>query len=253
MDKKGIANYVMCILQKTFDALDDAYENNLEGQKTNANSHLIFPTYSGKNRKHRVSEQELRFEFIYQFLKSQEGDEENTPKLYYSIETPTGEKYRFSGSSDSSEYPKVINNSEKGESAQFDVVLFNEKAQRVCLIEFKAKNPSDKSYEKDLLKLNTEREDKVCFFVQLLTSFNDETKNSINKKLFQLDDNMLEKEKRREDLCLNDTIYICHVLSGRSERGIRKEISNKSGMNFYIDKQGILDLPQYYEKLWPLR
>lgn len=72
MDKKGIANYVMCILQKTFDALDDAYENNLEDQKTNANSHLIFPTYSGKNGNYRVSEQELRFEFIHQFLKSQE-------------------------------------------------------------------------------------------------------------------------------------------------------------------------------------
>lgn len=234
MDKKYIANYVMRILQKTFDALDDAYENNLEGKETNANSHLIFPKHS-KEENYRVSEQELRFEFIHQFLKSQKENEENTPKLYYSIETPTKEKYRFSKPKNSSEsddgYPKKDTT---GESAQFDVVLFDEKAQRICYIEFKAKNPSNISYEKDLLKLNTESEGKVCFFVQLLTSFNDGTRKSINKKLFQLDDKGNKEGNWREELCLNDTIYICHVL--------------KYGLNFYIDAQNILDLPQKYER-----
>lgn len=236
MDKKGIANYVMRILQKTFKALDDAYENNLEGKRTNANSHLIFPQYSGEPESNRVSEQELRFEFIHQFLKSQEEKEGNVPKLYYSIETPTKEKYRFSKPKNSSEsddgYPKKDTT---GESAQFDVVLFDEKAQRVCYIEFKAKNPSDISYEKDLLKLNIESEGKACFFVQLLTRFKDGTKKSINKKLFQLDDNGNKKENGRKELCLNNTIYICHVL--------------KYGLNFYIDEQNILDLPQGYERL----
>ena len=236
MDKKGIANYVMRILQKTFDALDDAYENNLEGKRTNANSHLIFPKYSGKTESYRVSEQELRFEFIHQFLKSQEGDEENTSKLYYSIETPTIEKYRFSKLKNSSESDDGYPKKGTGESAQFDVVLFDEKAQRVCYIEFKAKNPSDISYEKDLLKLNTESKGQICFFVQLLTSFKEgTTKKSINKKLFQLDDKGNKKENWRQDLCLNDTIYICHVL--------------KYGLNFYIDEQNILDLPQGYERL----
>lgn len=230
MDKKNIADYVARILQKTFDALDDAYENNLEGKSVNTKSHLIFPKYSTEGENYRVSEQELRFEFIHQFLKSQEENKENTPKLYYSIETPTIEKYRFSKPKNSSEsddgYPKI---DETGESAQFDVVLFNEKAQRVCYIEFKAKNPSDLSYEKDLLKLNTENEGQVCFFIQLLTSFKDGTKKSINKKLFQLDDNENKKENWRKELCLNNTIYICHVLNS---------------LNFYIDEQNILDLPQ---------
>ena len=238
MDKKGIANYVMRILQKTFDALDDACENNLEGKGMNANSHLIFPKYS-KKENYRVSEQELRFEFIHQFLKNQEENEGNVPKLYYSIETPTKEKYRFSKPKNSAEsdngYPRK---DETGESAQFDVVLFNEKAQRVCFIEFKAKNPSGISYEKDLLKLNTEGKEQACFFVQLLTGFNDETRESINKKLFQLDDNGNKKENGREELCLNDTIYICHVL--------------KCGLNFYIDGQNVLDLPQSDERHWPL-
>ena len=236
MDKKDLANYVMRILQKTFDALDDAYENNLEGKKSNADSHLIFPQYSGGTESYRVSEQELRFEFIHQFLKSQEGNEGNTPKLYYSIETPTEEKYRFSKPKHTSEsdndYPKEDST---GESAQFDVVLFDEEAQRVCYIEFKAKNPSDISYEKDLLKLNTESKGQVCFFVQLLTSFNVGTKRSINKKLFQLDDKGDKKGNWRKELCLNDTIYICHVL--------------KDGLNFYIDEQNILDPSQYYERL----
>lgn len=165
MDKKNITDYVAHILQKTFDALDDAYENNLEGKNVNAKSHLIFPKYSTEGENYRVSEQELRFEFIHQFLKNQEENKENTPKLYYSIETPTKRKYRFSKPKNSSEsddgYPKI---DETGESAQFDVVLFDEKAQRVCYIEFKAKNPSKESYEKDLLKLNTENENQAAFF-----------------------------------------------------------------------------------------
>lgn len=244
MDKKGIANYVMCILQKTFDALDDAYENNLEDQKTNANSHLIFPTYSGKNGNYRVSEQELRFEFIHQFLKSQEENGGNTPKLYYSIETPTKKKYRFSKPKDSSEfndgYPKEDTT---GKSAQFDVVLFNEKAQRVCLIEFKAKNPSQILYVKDLLKLNAEGEDKVCFFVQILMGFDKPTEESIIEKLLE---QKSQNEEIRKNLCLNNTIYICHVL-----KKIPKTRNDRVKI-YYIDKQGILELPQDDEQFKPL-
>lgn len=207
MDKKNITDYVAHILQKTFDALDDAYENNLEGKNVNAKSHLIFPKYSTEGENYRVSEQELRFEFIHQFLKNQEENKENTPKLYYSIETPTKRKYRFSKPKNSSEsddgYPKI---DETGESAQFDVALFDEKAQRVCYIEFKAKNPSKESYEKDLLKLNTENENQAAFFVQLLWGCNQGTLPSIIKKIQPISS---------ENRCLNDVIYVCHILKGK--------------------------------------
>ena len=94
---------IINILKNTFDVLDNCYNNNDEAKsKANfgkANSRLIFPSYSKGDR--RISEQELRFLFIEQFnLYCQKTGWDS----YYSVETPTKGRYKFSGEKDHKEY-----------------------------------------------------------------------------------------------------------------------------------------------------
>ncbi|MBP9510165.1 MAG: hypothetical protein KBE73_03405 [Fusobacteriaceae bacterium] len=120
---------------------------------------LIFPSYS--NGIKRVSEQELRQCFI----------EALENKIYYSVETPTVEKYTFSGKghisgcADLSLHKKI--NDEK-----FCITSF-------C--EFKAHNVDEKKCTKDFEKLFREKGEN--YFIHLLESCDNGTlKALINKK-----------------------------------------------------------------------
>ncbi len=53
------------IIRRTFEVIDNVYSVNKD--KKNYNSRLIFPKYRNKNNI-RVSEQELRFVFVDQFI-----------------------------------------------------------------------------------------------------------------------------------------------------------------------------------------
>lgn len=105
-----------------------------------SNTRIRFPNYRKKDAasdyKTRISEQELRF--IYTAL---------LEKMFislpitYSVETPTDERYSFSG--------------DGSRSAASDMSLY-ENDIKICNIELKANQPSQDAVDKDIEKLCTE-------------------------------------------------------------------------------------------------
>lgn len=178
MELVDLKEVVEDIINKSFERLDYVYRNHQEKNKSSFTlsehekmaSRLVFPCYSNNNDT-RISEQELRFAFVETF---NEYCNANKVNLFYSIETPTQDKYCFSG-----------NNNRSG---QFDLVIYNEKLERVCLIEFKAgDNKEEKGYSKDFKKLNNAKEgseNKVLrYFVNILKSYNNRTKPNLEERL----------------------------------------------------------------------
>jgi hypothetical protein len=112
----------------------------------------------------RISEQELRFLFVEEFLKVPSND------FFYSVETPTEFKYKLGDN-----FESIICG--KGRSASIDMSIYkkdeNEKYNRLLNIEFKNQNTSKFSIGKDILKLIHEKQNGV--FIILLKNTNDET------------------------------------------------------------------------------
>ena len=204
MELDDLKNVVEDIINESFKRLDYVYRNHQEINKSSFKlsedekmaSRLVFPCYSN-NIETRISEQELRFAFVETF---NEYCNANKVNLFYSIETPTQDKYCFSG-----------NNNLSG---QFDLVIYNEKLERVCLIEFKAHNKEEKEYSKDFKKLNNAKEgskNKVLrYFVNILKTYNNRTKTSLEKKL--KNNNNIKAE------------FCCYVLKNKDGHG--EDISN---------------------------
>lgn len=129
----------------------------------------------GNNGLDRISEQELRFIFIEQFNKT---DDVKENELFYSIETPTKRYYYFSGRQprcipEKEHRDKINNNIKKGagRAANIDLVIFQKKGKkinRVALIEFKAHDPKEKDYKKDICKLIHENSDCIKYFIQVI-------------------------------------------------------------------------------------
>lgn len=188
------------VLERTFNVLDKCYAHNDEKSEKADNqasgSRLIFPCYSKTYREgeRRISEQELRFVFIEQFNKY---CDETGWDAYYSVETPTEWKYRFSG-----EAKPHKTKGKDGQSAMVDVCIHDNQGSRVCLIEFKAGNPDKFCYIKDLIKLKEEGQ--LGFFVQLLEKQNNATWDSIKRKI-------------SADLKGNN--YVCHTFGPQKYHG----------------------------------
>lgn len=173
-----ISEIIEEITRRSFKVIKKVYdfqrEANPENKKnlTEIGSRILFPKYS-ENRKtpeiDRISEQELRFIFVEQLNKY--ADEKNID-LYYSVETPTEDSYDFSNTPEPSE---------GGVSARTDLSIYDNQFKRICLIEFKALNPVDKSYEKDILKLKRESAG-LKYFIQIIKNYNDRTKENLNNK-----------------------------------------------------------------------
>ncbi len=167
------------IIRNTFNAIQDSFNYqkesspNLNDPKRQKLSRIVFP----RKRKEpiRVSEQELRFIFVEQLNKRiAEGWD-----VYYSVETPT--KDRYSG------FKNVKNAQPKqdpqGRSGEFDLVIFNNRLERIALIEFKANNASDHEHLKDFVKLNNPNEGKnLRYFIEIVNSYDDGTLSSLNSK-----------------------------------------------------------------------
>ena len=198
-------NCVICeITKKTFEVIKKVYdsqkeEKEEEKEKTgrvlaslNIGSRIIFPMYcSGETR---ISEQELRFIFVEQF-NAYIKDHKDLNNLYYSVETPTGEKHGYIFSK--GDEPKIGSEAEPGVSARTDLVIhkydkntnaFNRKA----LIEFKALNPVERNYKKDFCKLN-EEECESKYFIQIIKNYNARTIESIRKKIKGKDKGIIYK------------------------------------------------------------
>ncbi len=174
--KKHIEN----VISRTYKIIQSVYEHQkeAEGRKSGAPeplSRIIYPQYR-KEGCTRFSEQELRFVFVEQLNKEiQDGWD-----VYYSVETPTKKRYKFKDE----EHPKVFDENEKGgQSAQFDLVIHDNKYQRIALIEFKANNSPAKDHEKDFVKLNSEGSDTILtYFLEIVKSSDGGTTNNLKEK-----------------------------------------------------------------------
>ncbi|MDE6027280.1 MAG: hypothetical protein K2G23_04365 [Muribaculaceae bacterium] len=171
MEKMAMEKIMEEILELTKEKLVNSF--NQKGENTT--TRLMFPPERQKEDRPRVSEQELRFAFVEAF---NEICERKKLPWRYAVEVPTNDTYCFKGE------PCVSKN---GQSAMFDMVIFDEENNRRILIEFKGNNPQTKLYEKDFVKLTNPAEypeDNQClsYFIQLLRSSDNKTLKSLNKK-----------------------------------------------------------------------
>lgn len=158
-------------------------------------SHLMIPAYSARQVL-RISEQELRFIFVEQLSKVIAEE-----RLYYSVETPTKNRYRFSPTKNKienvecdplnfgvSQYVATgiqLNKNDKKlfVSANIDLVLHDQNGGRIALIEFKGNESTIANYTKDFLKLAyEEKENGQClkYFIQVLSK---NQRKETNKKI----------------------------------------------------------------------
>jgi hypothetical protein len=130
------------IIENTFATLQKVFDNK-QWEKNNSfaseprGSRIIFPQYSKQyNRKGetRFSEQELRFIFVEEFNKYC-GNSEG-PNWFYSVETPTVEKYDFSDEKNPTKVDKVVDvksKKQKGQSAMVDLSIHDEHLNALLL------------------------------------------------------------------------------------------------------------------------
>ncbi len=164
----------------------------------------------------RVSEQELRFLFVEEFLK------EPNNGFYYSVETPTKEKYKFGKTNDDIKIDAL------GRSASIDMCIFKKcnenKYHRLLNIEFKNANASQKSISKDILKLIHEEENGA--FVLLLKNTDDGTLKSVFEKFSNSVDTHLQNKCWSE----NESFIEIIILSLEEKR-------NNNGTPFLIHQK----------------
>lgn len=226
---KALKEVIQSIIEDAFNRIEYAYLHHqvikpdvIINNKTAIPTHLIFPKYRGKDVT-RVSEQELRFAFVEAFnAYCNKMDNKDKLDLFYSIETPTQEKYSFSDGE-----PKVIREEKGGRSAEFDLVVFDKNLKRVCLIEFKAKSVKPANYQKDIIKLIEDKKDKngtkedgvLSFFINLFESSDAGTINTMKEKI---------KEFIKNNNYMNEEdVVIGYYVLGTSERSFKplKDIS----------------------------
>lgn len=208
--------FIEDIIYKTFLEIDRVYKNSLNVNEANivlSGSRLIFPKFSSANKnnpnKLRVSEQELRFTFVELFSKECENPNNN---YYYSIETPTEEKYIFSekdtnGKSDPRKADEEDLNNKKGKSARFDLTIYDSQYKKICLIEFKNNDSKLDNYIKDFLKLSEEGEGCLCYFIDLIEASDSGT----------LPHGIMPRIKQIDKKFLHGVTYIAHCITNRGE------------------------------------
>ena len=168
-----LRGHIETIIKNTFEVIDEVYNNNKESdeEKTKSkNGRLVFPNYRDK-RTIRVSEQELRFIFVDQFINYCK-EHSNEFDYYYSVEVPTEYVYNFPHKN--TEAPSVNNKDKEGmQSASIDLAIYkNKKASTspVAIIEFKKDGCSAHEIAKDFLKLSVEPGETVLRFFIMISS-----------------------------------------------------------------------------------
>jgi len=219
-------------------------------------SKLIFPKYENDHNKIRVSEQEARFAFCQVFEQERHG-------LYYSIETPTENKYSFSNNSG-----ELIVGS--GQSAQSDMSIFsltNSGFNQIINVEFKAKNVEIAHIKKDFLKLLAEQQDGLFFHLiesvnsgTLTTGYsNDKTKDQkgiLTKYFISMDE--LKSNKKNE--IINESWFlffsICilspekYLITKVFKKSDFKNIKDFFDLQYSVSK-GIIDFKDELKKSNP--
>ena len=188
------------VLKSTAVSLMKAYSDNCEPKSGeiavfDSSYLLVFP--KKRDGTLRISEQELRFEFIHQLLIDKK-------KWWYSIETPTMGAYKGFAAGDPECTAEPGKESSIGQSGKVDTVIFDKTGKRTALIEFKANNPKKEDYWKDFVKMNHEGVPNN-YFVQLLESADRATFKNIEGKL----DGGKETKNDRK---INNAKFYCIVL-----------------------------------------
>lgn len=174
------------VIEKTFKVIQEVYENQQEkdGPKGSSDSRILFPKKSKDET--RISEQELRFIFVEQ-LNKEIGDGKNWD-VYYSVETPTRDIYRFPEKEKPMCGKELEEKEIKGQSANFDLVIHDKEFKRIALIEFKANNASEHEHLKDLKKLTNPKEKEYdnnipTYFIEILKGADRGTFKSLHDKM----------------------------------------------------------------------
>jgi hypothetical protein len=173
----------------------------------------------------RISEQELRFLFVEEFI--------NNPHngFFYSVETPTEEKYKFGKKKE--DVPSVDID---GQSASLDMCIFkseeyenkNEyKYKRILNIEFKYDNVSTKTFSKDILKLMYERQNGA--FVLLLKNTDAGTLKSVFNKFSSSFETHEKQWKGEKDKFIQ--LIILSLEEKKGEKGIPFLVHRKINQN----------------------
>lgn len=174
-------------------------------------SRLVFPAYA--NGKIRVSEQEARFAFVESVLES---------NFFYSVETPTSEKYRFSG--------------EKRISAQTDFALHDEESTRILNVEFKKGtdfgNENGITVHKDVQKLL--RESMPGMWFHLVESVDSKTLEKVLDRL----SSEFSKGLRMSELSLDGEckVMLFHICVLRQGFSIHKKVNFSQYSNSHEDE-----------------
>lgn len=213
------------LIHNTFQELDNI-------SRDNGKSRLIFPHYH--NGEIRISEQELRFLFIEKLIPFLE-----THTLFYSIETPTNDRYKFSKDKKQIKPKRIHNctntNTERFESASFDLVIHRHKQDknedRLAIIEFKSKG-SMHEYAKDICKLGNKYEGidtTIRYFIVVVNktgvSKGKTTEQSV-QEMFSNKNQQIDFESFKDDAKIN---VICYSLE------LKKEVDHGK----YIDLRNI--------------
>lgn len=192
------------VVIKTFDKLRNMYALHGELERLPKPSfptpRLIFPTYRDKGV--RVSEQGLRVAFVEMLIDYCHDKEIND--LFYSVETPTEDKYTFS--------EKRIKKNPiigEGQSGNFDLTLLGKDEKRLCLVEFKAGNVSEQAYKEVLAKLSNPNESGITRYLihVVKDSLSDACKENLNKAIKWL----YEESKIGKVMNVG---YVCASLTG---------------------------------------
>jgi len=168
------AEHVNIIIDATFKIIQEVFDKQKECggiYNESPKSRIIFPMKRTENV--RVSEQELRFIFVEQLNKEiREGWD-----VYYSVETPTLDKYKFKDVD-----PCVDPN---GQSASFDLVIHDKAYHRIALIEFKANNADQHEHKKDFVKLDNPIEGNGIerFFIEIVKGTDNGTISNLRHKI----------------------------------------------------------------------
>jgi hypothetical protein len=168
--QNNLFNSVLEINKTTADDLFRMYVLSSGSNTAVKSSEFIFPKYRIDNGnsevKLRISEQEARIHYCFNL-------NNNKYNYLYSIETPTSRLYNFTKQ-------KSENNSKPGRSALSDLSIYDSSKNKLLNVEFKAHNPEQRSYDKDIEKLIGEE---VCGnWFHLLKNIDKGTIKSLNFK-----------------------------------------------------------------------
>ena len=191
-------------------------------------SRIIFPTYSDDEQ--RLSEQELKCIFL---RKTEQSD------FYYSVETPSKNKYLFVDKDE----PKVLFSGEESketfQSSMIDTTLYDSNKTLLSHIEFKYGQSSVFSIQKDFLKLICESQNvKYNYFAHYLGNSDNGTKKAIFSKYRQALNNIMTINTNIDDFERKISKIIIFVMFARLNEIYRfslKDFAENLNLDAYLE------------------